>query len=312
MTAQMLAPVTSRPFRDEADFWRIRDLLIETYPLTPPGFNWEIRRWDGGRFHREEQDQLNGWAESVRLWETAEGRLVGAVHPEGRGDAHLQLHPDYRPVEPEMLAWAEEHLAAPVEGSDRRQLEISVFEYDSPRRRLLAERGWEKMAYGGVFRRLRLGNRPLAQPVVARGYRMRTTRRGDGGDCQRIADVLNAGFGRTFHTAAEYRSFVAHSPSFRHELNLVAEAGDGSFACHVGVTYDEANHCGIFEPVCTVPEHRRKGLARGLMLEGLQRLKALGATDAYVGTGQGMLANELYEAVGFTEAYYNYCWRRSF
>ena len=139
---------------------------------------------------------------------------------------------------------------------------------------------------------------------------MRTTRLGDQDDCKRIAAVLNAGFDRTFHTDLEYATFVTKSPSFRHDLNLVAEAPDGSFACHVGVTYAEANGYGIFEPVCTHPDHRRKGLARGLMFEGLRRLKALGAADVYVGTGDAIAANELYESIGFAEAYKGYTWRK--
>ena len=39
-------------------------------------------------------------------------------------------------------------------------------------------------------------------------------------------------------------------------------APDGSFAAYVGIPYDEANRRGIYEPVCTHPDHQRQGLAR--------------------------------------------------
>lgn len=117
---------------------------------------------------------------------------------------------------------------------------------------------------------------------------------------------------RTCHTTQEIRAFTAHSPSFRHDLDLVAEAHDASFAACVGVTCDPANRRGIFEPVCTHPLHRRRGLAQALMLEGVQRLKALGATDAYVDTGDAVPANSLYDAVGFSEAYHGCIWRKVF
>ena len=42
--------IIARPFHDE-DFWKVRKLLIETYPITPPDFNWDIRRWEGWRFY---------------------------------------------------------------------------------------------------------------------------------------------------------------------------------------------------------------------------------------------------------------------
>ena len=125
-----------------------------------------------------------------------------------------------------------------------------------------------------------------------------------------MADLLNAAFSRDFHTAAEYHVFVTQSPSFRNDLNLVAEEPDGSFAAHVGITYDGANRRGLYEPVCTHPRHQRRGLARTLMLDGLCRLKALGAADAYVDSGEKVAANCLYDAVGFTEAYRGYLWRK--
>jgi len=48
----------------------------------------------------------------------------------------------------------------------------------------------------------------------------------DDGDHQRVADVLNASFGRDWHTAKEIVNFIKLSPSCRHDLNLVAEASD--------------------------------------------------------------------------------------
>ncbi|MEZ4611842.1 MAG: hypothetical protein R2838_16640 [Caldilineaceae bacterium] len=45
------------------------------------------------------------------MWLAPDGCVVAVVHPEGRGDAHIQIHPDYRHLEPELVAWAEEHLA---------------------------------------------------------------------------------------------------------------------------------------------------------------------------------------------------------
>ena len=296
-----------RPYRGDDDFWRVRGLLLETYPITPVDFNWEIRRWDGQRFYRERWDPAGDGR--IHLWEVEGGRLVGAVHPEDGGDAFLELHPDHRHLEEEMIGWAEQHLAVPVEDGARSQLDVFAFDYDVPRRRILTRRGFERLPGGAVTRRLRLGAGVVPAPQLPDGYAMRTTRPGVG-DAQRIADLLNAAFDRTVHNAAEYQAFTATSPSFRHDLDLVAEASDGSFGAYAGVTYDAVNRRGIFEPVCTDPRHRRQGLARGLMLEGIRRVRALGAVDVYVATGQLNPANELYDSVGFTEAYTGGSWRK--
>jgi ribosomal protein S18 acetylase RimI-like enzyme len=147
--------------------------------------------------------------------------------------------------------------------------------------------------------------------MVAPGYTLRTTRPEDPAECQRMADLLNAAFGRDFHNAAEYHDFCRLAPSFRQDLDLVAVAPDGSFAAYVGIPYDDVNRRGIFEPVCTHPDHRRLGLAQALMQEGLRRLKALGAVDATVDTGNVLPANQLYDSLGFTEAYRGYAWHKS-
>lgn len=316
MNTSRIDPALPQPYgralRDESDVRRIRDLLLETHSITPVDWNWEVRRWDGWRYHRSDLAWDPLWEKTVRLWATANGRLVAAVHPEGSGNAHLQLHPDYRAVvEEEMVAWAETHLALAQPGGTRK-LELFVFDYDSPRQRLLAERGYERLAGGGVTRRLRLGERPLPTPDIASGYHIRTTRPGAQEDYQGVAAILNAAFQRNIHTAVELRNFMTHSPSFRHDLDLLAAAPDGSFAAYVGVTYDGRNRLGIFEPVCTHPDHRRRGLARALMVEGLWRLRDLGASEVTVGTGDDVAANRLYEAVGFTEAYRGRVWEKRF
>ena len=61
-----------------------------------------------------------------------------------------------------------------------------------------------------------------------------------------------------------------------------------------GITFDETNRRGIFELACTHPNHCRLGLTRSLMFEWLHRLKALVASDVYVGTGDRRPSNELY------------------
>ncbi len=322
VTAQPVAaqqPIAARQFQDDDDFMRVRSLLIETYPITPADFNWDTRRWEGSRFYNADPALNPRWRDDVRLWETSEGRLVGVTHAEGRGDACLQIHPHYRPlIEEEMIAWAEDHLAVLTEDGQQRQITVFAYDYDAQRLQLLVARGYEEQPYGGVIRHMRFGKKPVPPPELAAGYTLRCTRPG-ADDCQRIADLVNAAFRRTFHNAGEYHTFSTLSPSFRHDLHLVAEAPDGSFAAHIGLTYDEVNRYGLFEPVCTHPDHVRKGLARALMLEGLRRIRVLGAVEARVGSGDpvnAQAANRLYhaigEAAGFVETYEGRYWRKTF
>ena len=306
---RMVQAITAHPMGEE-DYARMRQLLLDTTPITPIGFNWDMRRLDGKRFYTADLEAHRLLRRPVQLWECAGDQLAGYVVSESPGDAHLQIHPDFRYLEAEMIAWAEANLAVVDAATGRQTLEIYVYEYDALRQQGLAARGFEKLSYGGMCRHLRLGHQPLPAPVVALGYTLRTTDPADLADCQRIADLLNAAFNRDFHNAQEFYNFARCAPCFRRDLDLVMVAPDGSFAAYVGVPYDETNRRGIFEPVCTHPDHQRKGLARALMLEGLHRLRALGAVDATVDTGDAAPANAFYTAMGFTEAYRGLAWRK--
>jgi hypothetical protein len=42
---------SSRPAAGDSDYRAIHRLLTETVPITPPCWNWDIRRWEGRRFY---------------------------------------------------------------------------------------------------------------------------------------------------------------------------------------------------------------------------------------------------------------------
>lgn len=297
----MNTTIISRPAETEADYWAIHRLLIDTVPSLPLGMNWDMRRWEGRRFYDENPTGGPNWQDGVQMWHTANGVLVGAVIADGRGWAWPQVHPDYRYLEAEMLAWAEATIAEVGKEGNGRQLHVGAFGYDAERQALLAARGYAQMSYGWVIRHQKFGEQALAQPNLADGYTLRVTDPENIADGQAIADLLNAAFGRTFHNAAEYQWFTRHAPSFRQYLDLVAVAADGTFASYVGVPYDDINQRGIFEPVCTHPDHRQRGLGKALMQEALLRLNALGAVDVTVETGDAIPANALYNSLGFTQ-----------
>ncbi len=304
--------VIARPYRDDEDFWRVRDLLIETYPISLPDFNWDVRRWDGSRFYNKEPAWGTYWNGRVGLWETQGGRLVGAVHPDGEGIACLQIHPDYRHIEDEMICWAESHIAKEAQGCSQRRLTMFAYEYDAWRRYLLEQHGFEKTDDWGVVRRLRFGDKVLPPVELPEGYTLRAARKDDPEEHQQFADLLNAAFNRDFHNAQELHTFRTMAPCYCADLDLFAIAPDGSLAANVGVIYIEQIRAALYEPVCTHPGHRRKGLAQALMWEGMHRLRGLGATEVTVGTGTMVPANRMYESVGFPEIHKGYHWRKVF
>jgi hypothetical protein len=60
MTKDAVPKIHSRPLRDD-DVRGVRDLLVETHSISPPGFNWEVPRWDGLRLYNPTPDWEPAW-----------------------------------------------------------------------------------------------------------------------------------------------------------------------------------------------------------------------------------------------------------
>jgi ribosomal protein S18 acetylase RimI-like enzyme len=86
------------------------------------------------------------------------------------------------------------------------------------------------------------------------------------------------------------------APLYRRDLDLVAIATDGAIASFCTLWFDDVTRSAYFEPVATLPAHRRRGLGRAVMCEGLRRAQRMGATVAFV-SGEGTAANGLYRLV---------------
>jgi hypothetical protein len=74
-------------------------MLLDTATSTPMSWNWDIRRWDGWRFHREVPLRPAELATTIQLWEAADGTLLGVAHPEGPGELFLEIRPYARDIE---------------------------------------------------------------------------------------------------------------------------------------------------------------------------------------------------------------------
>ncbi len=309
--------ITSREYRGEEDFERVRELLIESYAITGRIHNWWLDRWEVFRFSARALDEIadaQSWEKDVRLWETDAGdsqapRLVGVVNPEDGGDFFLQIHPHYRHIEEEMLAWAEQHhQASRPQDAERWPLDTFLREHDEERAALLTRWGYENLGHDGYTRICSL-DKPIPKAPLAPGYVVRNVRGQD--DLENRAAVANNAFGHNRHNAETIR-VLQRAPTYRQDLDLVVVAPDGTFAAYCVVWFGEANRMGWYEPVGAHPAHRRRGLTKAMMCEGLRRLQALGATVAHVGCGTGEAANRLYESVGFTDFERDFHWRKEF
>jgi mycothiol synthase len=302
--------IHARAYAPTTDYWRIRDLLVETYALNQNQHNWCIERWDCARYKGvcwADPPTLPQWESAIRLWETDDRKLVGVAHYEDVGrDAFFQVHPAYRHLEPDMIAWAEAHLAVPTDDG-RRRIATSVFEFDWQRQATLTQRGYTRTDWWGVKRWCPL-IAPLPVVNLPEGFTVRALRMDD--DLADRCAVSDRAFNSSIPmSVAHYRHFQT-APGYRIDNDLVVVGPDGRFVAFATVWLDALNRIGIFEPVGTDPAHQRKGFGRAVMVAGLRRLQALGATMAWVGTGSDPAANGLYEATGFVGVHRETVWEK--
>jgi len=84
-------------------------------------------------------------------------------------------------------------------------------------------------------------------------------------------------------------------------LDLAVRAGDGSFAGYALFWADPVTRVGLLEPMRVEDAHARRGLARAMLSEGLNRLMERGMTRLKVGF-ETEAARNLYVGAGFRPA----------
>jgi ribosomal protein S18 acetylase RimI-like enzyme len=94
-------------------------------------------------------------------------------------------------------------------------------------------------------------------------------------------------------------------------LDLAVEAADGQVAGYALFWFDPVTEVGMLEPMRVEDAYQRRGLARALLTEGLERLAMRGARRLKVGYGTEA-ARRLYVGAGFreTSTSTSYSWRR--
>ena len=278
------------------------ELVAAIYAITGPPVYCTRGDLDWWRYPHDDQGEIA----DARLWFENDGKLVGCAWP-SLNQVDLIIHPDYSALANEMLAWAEVHRAqsAPTRGTPT-MLTAWAFEHDQERRSLLIDRGYEQTDFTFCHRA-----RSLAAPIhtysLPTGYTL--DHMTDDLVESRVAAHRDA-FNPSKMTVTKYRA-LKQAPTYRQEMDLVVRDSEGGVAAFALIWFDEANRVGTFEPVGTRSSHQRRGLARVLMTEGMDRLRALGATTALVvSNGDVEAANRLYDSVGLTVVGRNRSWKK--
>lgn len=294
--------LVSRPWKDEADYARMRALLQAQPDVRERGAQCTIGDLDWWRCISNDPNPMG----FVQLWfdDGDANRLAAFVWRED-GRADLFLDPAYRAAERELIAWIV------ANAGETRTLEITAYDRDLERQRLLAEAGFVRTDEHYTYRTYPL-NGALPSPLLPPGYSVQDMVGATPERIERRVEVHRAAWAPSRMTVAKHTA-VMQSPTYRPDLDLVVVAPDGAFASCTIVWHDPVNAIGVFEPVGCDPAYRQLGLTKALMHDGLRRLQALGARNAFVNSWYDSLpANRLYERSGFQLVDFDRKWVRTF
>ncbi len=296
---------TTRLYQTEPDYALMRQLLMQTFPLTNPPLNCTTGDLDWWRSTTNDPDVMS----KVRLWFDDIGTLVAFVWP-GKAQVDVMIRPNHRKLERMILSQAEDEFRQTLASdSSERSFSYWSLEQDTVRNMLLTEFGYQRADDYLTLHKLTLERELEPRPLTA-GYQVRSFL-GES-EIEARVDVHRAAFHPSKMTVEKHRNVIA-SNTYRQELDLVCAAPDGTPAAYTIVWFDEVNRIGIFEPVGCHPDHQRKGLASAVMVEGLRRLYDLGATHAYVNSWREDSAGAYtYKALGFEVIGRIYQWRKDF
>ena len=290
-------------YNSDNDYWLIRQFLREVFLLNDRReIGWPVYRWDYWRWHVNENIFQYNLEAAVLLWKTNDDRLVAVLHPDGAGEAFLQVHPAFHSPEldVEMISVAETNFAV-VRADGSQHLIIWVHETDLLRQDLLTRRGYARGKFP-EFQRRRFMDMPIPEYSMPEGYIIRSL-----GDLDEHPQRSWVSW-KAFHPSEPDEAYqgwdwyrnVQRAPLYRRDLDLVAVAPNGEFAAFCTLWFDDATRTAAFEPVGTHPAHQRKGLGKAIMAEGLRRVRDLGATLCTVGSYSEPAGN-LHSAVGFID-----------
>lgn len=301
--------ITNRPYEIN-DYGKIINFLREVYLITGNQRCWLPQRWEYAEYNCNDISVARGWQDwkdTIRIWEE-ESKIVGIAHKEMSYDLFLQIRPGYEFLATQMLDYLEKTM--PKEKHDEKPaLVVYINEDMLYLKEELLLRGyteWENRCY---FNRINLDK--TFEPNLPEGFSFV-----DGTEIKEQKQrqlCCHLGFHPEDepNTLPDWGFRMESAPLFNPSLEIMTQDVSGNLSAFCMVWYDPLLKIGMFEPVCTRKAYQKKGLGKAMLLEGMRRLKALGAKKAYV-ESYGKDLRKFYNSAGFITYDGDYTFRKEF
>ena len=279
----------------ELDYNAVCDFLIELNRGDNRHINWNWARlewmWEHPEFDKSAKSLIGLWLDNERI-------VGAAIYDMYFGEAFCGAFPEYSDLYPEILDYAYREL------KDENGLGISICDDDSAEIKAAQAQGFAKAEQTETIMSIELGG---ALPVkLPDGYRFAEL------DPEKEAYAFQWLLWQSFDHGTDKSEFEQAEdiiPQIRMHfdpyLSVAAVDQRGEYVAYCCVWYHPKTDYAYIEPVCTVPGHRDKGLAKAVVYEALNRAKTLGAKKAYV-----ISDTAFYDRLGFKkDRHFTFYWK---
>lgn len=290
-----MSPITSRLYENEGDYQTIIELLNKIRPaehLNDYPVKMDI----------EENLAAGEIRANTRLW-FDEGQPIAWAYVDEFNNLRWEVNGQYEDVlGAEIVAWGEACIRKNPTDGEIAMLDASCREDYAARISFLKRHGFRQTEDTSIHMTRALSE-PIPEPKLPQGYIIRPIKGTE--EAEAVASTHRAAFGTDYMTT-ENRLAIMNTSEYDPSLDLLVIAPDETVAAYCTCSANDQTRVGFTDPVATHPDHQRLGLARALLLSGMQLLKERGMTSAHLGTsGENIAMQRTAEAVGFKVEYKN-------
>ena len=281
--------ITTRQFSVLADCGKIYQFMLDIYE----------RDWRNGvpaPFFEHAYASFAYWMDITysyknRIWED-NGEIVAFCFNESPvTDIYFSLKPGYEELAAEMIAYADAHM--PIKGG---KIQLILFGGQEALINAAKQAGYYQKSES---RDMQFDFNDVLDYPLPEGFHFVDP---DEYDIEKVSKCCWKGFdheeneGVWDHQYEQSNYLYALAPHVTTKLAVIIADEKEEYACYAGMWWTPQNKLAYMEPLCTIPEYRRRGLAAAALSELYRRMKALGATHMTGGW------HDFYKAIGYKPA----------
>ena len=226
-----------------------------------------------------------------RIWEDNGEIAAFCFYESPITDIYFSLKPGYEELAPEMIAYADAQMQMKNE-----KIQLILFGEQKALMKAAKQAGYDQKSES-LDMQFDF-NDVLDYPLPESFHFVAP----DEYDMDKISKCCWKGFdheqseGAWNHQYEQSNYLLKVAPHATPELSVIIADEKDEYACYAGMWWTPENKLAYMEPLCTIPEYRRRGLASSALSELYRKMKTLGATHMTGGF------HEFYGTIGYKPA----------